>query len=113
MMAYMSVIAPHDDSPRTTPDVDAFEELSTPGQPPPPTAKAMEPFKAPDFFERVVTASVVALCSAFVFWQMQPDLIFSDTTPTGGDLGAHVWGPAFLRDELLPNFQLSGWTPDW
>ncbi len=36
------------------------------------------------------------------------DLIFDDTTPTGGDMGAHVWAPAFLRDHFLPNFQLSG-----
>src|SRR3546814_4791912 len=28
-------------------------------------------------------------------------------------MGAHVWGPAFLRDNLLPELRLSGWTPDW
>ena len=28
-------------------------------------------------------------------------------------MGAHVWGPAFLRDHLLPNFQLNGWSMDW
>jgi hypothetical protein len=41
------------------------------------------------------------------------DLIFDTTTPTGGDMGAHVWAPAFLRDHLLSNFQLSGWSMDW
>jgi len=41
------------------------------------------------------------------------DLIFDDTTPTGGDMGAHVWAPAFLRDHFLTNFQLSGWSMDW
>ena len=41
------------------------------------------------------------------------DLIFDDVTPTGGDMGAHVWAPAFLRDQLLNNFQLSGWSMDW
>ena len=41
------------------------------------------------------------------------DLIFEKNTPTGGDMGAHVWGPAFLRDHLLPNFQLNGWSMDW
>ncbi len=41
------------------------------------------------------------------------DLIFDDTTPTGGDMGAHVWGPAFLRDHLVPHLQLSGWSMDW
>src|SRR5437588_9738267 len=28
-------------------------------------------------------------------------------------MGAHVWGPAFLRDHLLPSGRLTGWTPDW
>ncbi len=41
------------------------------------------------------------------------DLVFDRTTPTGGDMGAHVWAPAYLRDTLLSNFQLSGWTMDW
>jgi hypothetical protein len=41
------------------------------------------------------------------------DLIFDDVTPTGGDYGGHVWAPAFLRDHLLPNWQLSGWSMDW
>lgn len=41
------------------------------------------------------------------------DLVFDDTTPTGGDFGAHVWGPSYLRDTLLPSFRLNGWTMDW
>ena len=41
------------------------------------------------------------------------DLVFDNTTPTGGDFGAHVWGPAYLRDHLLPSFRLNGWTMDW
>lgn len=41
------------------------------------------------------------------------DLVFDQTTPTGGDMGAHVWAPAFLRDHLLPNGQIQGWTMDW
>ena len=57
--------------------------------------------------------AVAAICSIFVFVQLRPDLIFSDTTPAGGDMGAHVWGPAFLRDHLLSSGQLAGWTPDW
>lgn len=41
------------------------------------------------------------------------DLIFDDNTPTGGDFGAHVWGPAFLRDHLLPSLRFNGWSMDW
>ncbi|MAG51803.1 MAG: hypothetical protein CL405_04380, partial [Acidimicrobiaceae bacterium] len=61
-----------------------------------------------------VTAVVVGLSCLFVLWVVNPSgVLFTDTTPTGGDLGAHVWGPAFIRDELLPRFRLTGWTPDW
>lgn len=66
-----------------------------------------------DPLERAITALVVLGSAVFVFWQLQPELIFTNSTPTGGDMGAHVWGPAFLRDELLPRLQLTGWTPDW
>ena len=56
----------------------------------------------------------VAVASAgMVIWGLGPSEILVDSTPTGGDMGAHVWGPAFLRDELLPSWQLRGWSPDW
>ncbi len=59
------------------------------------------------------TAAVVVGVTLFVVWNVSPWLWFTDTTPTGGDLGAHVWSPAYLRDELLPDFRLTGWSPDW
>jgi hypothetical protein len=55
---------------------------------------------------------VLAACCAFVFVQLEPGLLFRNTTPTGGDTAAHVWWPAYLRDHLLP-FRLSGWSPDF
>ena len=61
----------------------------------------------------VVDVVVVAACVVFVLWHLQPELLLRNTTPAGGDMGAHVWGPAYLRDHLLPNGQLAGWTPDW
>ncbi len=56
---------------------------------------------------------VVVACGAFVFWVVHPELVLRNTTPTGGDMGAHVWGPAYLRDHLLPSLRLTGWSPDW
>ena len=44
---------------------------------------------------------------------LRPWLWFTDTTPTGGDLGAHVWAPAYLRDVLIGELRLTGWTHDW
>jgi hypothetical protein len=61
----------------------------------------------------IIDAFVVTACVAFVFWQMHPELLLRNTTPAGGDMGAHVWGPAYLRDQLLANGQLAGWTKDW
>ncbi|MFN2505602.1 MAG: 6-pyruvoyl-tetrahydropterin synthase-related protein [Acidimicrobiales bacterium] len=63
--------------------------------------------------EQFITFGVVAAAALFVFSQLQPGLIFANTTPAGGDMGAHVWGPAYLRDHLLPNFRITGWAPDW
>lgn len=56
---------------------------------------------------------VAVACSVFVVLQLHPELILARTTPAGGDMGAHVWGPAYLRDSLLPHLRLTGWTPDW
>ncbi len=64
-------------------------------------------------FRRAITIFVVGAATLFVIWNLRPWLWITDSTPTGGDLGAHVWSPAFLRDELLPHFRLSGWTSDW
>ena len=57
--------------------------------------------------------AVVGLASLFVLLSLNPGLVFADTTPTGGDMGAHVWGPRYLMDHLLPQLRITGWTPDW
>ena len=61
----------------------------------------------------VVDAVVVVSVVLFTLEQLHPELLIANTTPAGGDMGAHVWGPAYLRDHLLPHFRLTGWTPDW
>lgn len=56
---------------------------------------------------------VVAACAAYVLVQQSPALLLRDTTANGGDMGAHVWFPAYLRDHLLPHGRIAGWAPDW
>jgi hypothetical protein len=63
--------------------------------------------------ESVITFVVVAAAVLFVFKHLSPSLLFRDTTANGGDMGAHVWGPAYLRDHLLPHGRLTGWAPSW
>lgn len=63
--------------------------------------------------EALVTLAVVAVCVVFTFVELQPSKIFGDTTPAGGDMGAHVWLPAYLKAHLLPHLRVTGWSPDW
>ncbi|CAN5911775.1 hypothetical protein BH23ACT2_BH23ACT2_18670 [soil metagenome] len=63
--------------------------------------------------EAAISVVVVVLGTALVLTTLHPGELWRDTTPTGGDMGAHVWGPRYLLDNVLPNFRLTGWTPDW
>ena len=61
----------------------------------------------------VITGVVMALACLYIFWQLRPDLLFRNTLPAGGDMGAHVWGPNYLKHHLLPHGRITGWAPDW
>ncbi|MYB28908.1 MAG: hypothetical protein F4X38_07185 [Acidimicrobiaceae bacterium] len=63
--------------------------------------------------EVAVLVAVLVAVVGFVVVNLRPWLWFTDTTPTGGDLGAHVWAPAYLRDVLIGELRLTGWTHDW
>lgn len=60
-----------------------------------------------------LTLVVVVAACGYIFSTLHPNLIFRNTTPTGGDMGAHVWGPMYLMRHVLPHFRFTGWTPDW
>ena len=63
--------------------------------------------------QQIISALIVGGSTFMLFLTLQPELIFANNTPTGGDMGAHVYGPAFLRDFMLPHFRLNGWSNDW
>ncbi|MEY2420512.1 MAG: hypothetical protein QOI95_579 [Acidimicrobiaceae bacterium] len=86
--------------------------LPAPDPPAPPVAFDFSWFTTERII-RIVEITVVVLATGFVLGQLGLGNILSDSTPAGGDMGAHVWGPAFLRDHLLNHGHLSGWTPDW
>ncbi len=60
-----------------------------------------------------ITFGIVVAAVVFTFMQLQPSQIFKNTTPAGGDTGAHVWGPDFLKNQLLTDFRITGWAPSW
>jgi hypothetical protein len=76
-----------------------------------PSERARRPWW--DRLETWTGVAIVAACCVFVLFQLQPDLLLRNTTPAGGDTGAHVWWPAYLRDHLLSQGRVAGWAPDW
>ena len=58
----------------------------------------------------VIVGTGIALAILAV---VNPRLLLSATTPTGGDMAAHVAIPALLRDVLLPQGRILGWSMDW
>jgi hypothetical protein len=65
------------------------------------------------YWKKLSTIIAVAGPTIFLLLALHPNLILRNNIPTGGDMGAHVWAPAYLRDHLLTNFKLSGWSMDW
>ncbi|HLU53283.1 MAG TPA: hypothetical protein VK011_06815 [Acidimicrobiia bacterium] len=60
-----------------------------------------------------IPAFLLAGMSLVVLAVLNPHLIVQANTPTGGDMGAHVLGPAYLRDVLLPQGRVLGWSQAW
>lgn len=59
--------------------------------------------------DRVVFLVVAVIL--LVYFPVQ--LLLSSSTTTGGDTGAHIYTPWYLRNYLLPRGQISGWAPGW
>jgi len=59
----------------------------------------------------LATLAVVAAVVVIVLWQVDPRLLLSNTTTTGGDTGAHFGLAAFLKSNLIPSGHLTGWFP--
>jgi hypothetical protein len=78
-----------------------------------PKAWIEAPWPAARIVRVFTTLLIVGGATCAAIQVVHPTLIFRDNTPTGGDMGAHVMGPAYLRDHLLPNWQLSGWSNYW
>lgn len=104
-----------DMTPDTTPET--APEMS--GEQPSPSSgsfKFTRPFLQPnnlDLYTRITSIVIVAGATLFLLRTLHLDLILRNNTPTGGDMGAHVWGPAYLRDHLLSSWKLTGWSMDW
>jgi len=62
------------------------------------------------------TLSLVAvflIVYAMLFFCFPPNIIFSNTTTNGGDMGAHNYIAKFFIEQLFPNLRMTGWDMGW
>ncbi len=59
-----------------------------------------------------ITVITIASVIVVTLWQLHPSLLFSNTTTTGGDTGAHIAMPKYL-ETLISHGHLTGWDPGW
>ncbi len=59
-----------------------------------------------------ITILTIGAVIAVTLWQLHPSLLFSNTTTTGGDTGAHIAMPKYL-ETLLSHGHITGWDPGW
>lgn len=69
--------------------------------------------RTPEALSRSVALASVGAISLIVLLLMNVWLVFVANTPSGGDMGAHVLAPAFLKENLLPNLNVLGWSNSW
>jgi hypothetical protein len=79
----------------------------------PPTTVVSPDLRWPDWLPGACTAAVIAGVIVVTLWQLHFNLLFTNTTTTGGDTGSHVIMPAFIKQYLLPSGRLTGWSPSW
>lgn len=63
--------------------------------------------------ERTGALFSIAMVLVVTLWAAHPSLLLANTTTAGGDTGSHLALPWFLRTELLPHGELTGWYPGW
>ncbi|MBF0100070.1 MAG: hypothetical protein HQK77_04095 [Desulfobacterales bacterium] len=52
----------------------------------------------------------ILIIEGFIFSQMSPQYLFTQTTTTGGDTASHYYTLEYLRHTLLPKGEIGGWT---
>ena len=59
-----------------------------------------------------ITVLTIAAVIVVTLWQLHPSHLLSNTTTTGGDTGAHIAMPWYMRS-LIAHGHLTGWYPGW
>jgi hypothetical protein len=73
----------------------------------------MKRLRGPSFTDALGAFFAIACVLLVTIWALHPSLLLANTITAGGDTGAHVALPWFLRTQLLAHGHLTGWYPGW
>ena len=63
------------------------------------------------YWSGLVDSTILILVALYIGNAIDFSLLFTTTTPTGGDMASHFPTASYLRDALLPKGRLIGWNP--
>jgi len=63
--------------------------------------------------DAIIDILLFFLIYAFLLYYFKPSLLLSDTLTNGGDTGSHVYPFFYMKDYLLSNFKIIGWSHGW
>ncbi len=79
---------------------------------PPPPPRSARRRAAWWWVPGAITVITIAAVIIVTLSQLHPSLLFSNTTTTGGDTGAHIAMPKYM-ETMLSHGHLTGWDPGW
>jgi hypothetical protein len=57
-----------------------------------------------------IDLGILIIITLFLISYFKPSLLLSETTTTGGDTASHYYSAYFMKNNLLPNGRVVGWT---
>lgn len=63
--------------------------------------------------EFLINILILIVIWTFLFTYFKPELLFSVTTTSGGDTASHYYPAHYMKNYLLPNWKIVGWSPGW
>ena len=79
---------------------------------PPPPPRSARRRAAWWWVPGAITVVTIAAVIVVTLSQLHPSLLFTNTTTTGGDTGAHIAMPKYM-ETMLSHGHLTGWDPGW
>ena len=79
---------------------------------PPPPPRSARRRAAWWWVPGAITVVTIAAVILVTLSQLHPSLLFTNTTTTGGDTGAHIAMPKYM-ETMLSHGHLTGWDPGW